>query len=934
MDGPMFPVDPKVLKRNGDLEGLSKGSFVQNAVPAGRPLSQPRPPPRDHGLNMTDSQLILGLANGSINPNPRQVDAIQKMINDSSRLVWPIPVRDSKLPRRKISKRFIHSREYVSTNLNYRVLNFYSNFAIYQVPEHLESLALLPCRKCKESFSNPGNELVACRGHCGQTFHQKCYGLQITKDSFFCRKDVCQTKFKEWKERSRELERQARNPSLRERPRRVSRAAAGSLMKPSTTKIESPLYGRVRDRERDRDRERENQVISPPLRTCFDAWLLIERYFDPVFLSSSVKFLIRDDLSEFFWATPGFDALNSPICVKPIREQFWMDVTFQGESVEQNGIANRDGAVWQEDFVGSRKFFGFRMTECDYAVRLRICDERIAQKRALGGCTFDYVFPPCPYSGISSRFVDARSELRVSEFYESGDVSSWISAEPFAVEVDLQPVDIYDDEDDDEICSELWLLQKELESVALENARRSTSLMEKVESSIVTEDLVKEQRQKKLDLLSQYVDLASKSEWCERSQEDGPFAVEVDLQPVDIYDDEDDDEICSELWLLQKELESVALENARRSTSLMEKVESSIVTEDLVKEQRQKKLDLLSQYVDLASKSEWCERSREDLDVGLECYITSRERLFSLSCKAEEEKVSAAKRRASVVRSSQPVQPTSPSILESKSAEPDVLDAEMVDLQYFVSGRLRDLLANADHLLDNLEVCGDEPVRLSHTLVRKTNCVRNENVAVNVHCFCQSTQWEAKSYLSCHFCQKWYHGDCVNIVYAGKGFVNRFICPDCSEETGFSSTFHSLEAPHRRETRSSSSSKNRPSERIFLRVKRAKFAFDTATVQKVCGYESISIEQVQHLKDKLQKASIPPLKVVIRVPPIRPTHGGASSSNVVAEQLLVGEESRSIISQSDSPENVRKRRRSEEDQSVTPRRSTRARHSRFLGGME
>lgn len=157
--------------------------------------------------------------------------------------------------------------------------------------------------------------------------------------------------------------------------------------------------------------------------------------------------------------------------------------------------------------------------------------------------------------------------------------------------------------------------------------------------------------------------------------------------------------------------------------------------------------------------------------------------------------------------------------------------------------KYKDILVQVEDLLVQLDKISQGADDCRSTLVRKLEAGQESLLhsemptpEVNDYCICRSNRISPGFYQSCHFCQNWFHGDCINFMYSG--LVDKFICSNCQDETGLSTTFVKIESESKRETRSSQVKPKSVSsqDRFYLKRCKARFHFNGEVSEKVYGF--------------------------------------------------------------------------------------------------
>jgi hypothetical protein len=738
----------------------------------------------------------------------------------------------------------------MKNNLNFRMLNFISNFPLHQLPDGFESLALLPCRKCKLDTSIPENILMACHGKCGQTFHQKCYGLVIPKDQkFYCRKDSCQqvrvaveaelqTQQKKKKKSSSlsSLSANRRDSTHQAKPSKPNSQDLRNRrhLSSSTIEVVEPLPLDLSPSGR-----RDSVPIVPQLRTCFDAYLYLERYFDPFLLGICLPFLDSKLTND----GPAFDvpALGEKDTVDGNSNQDTI-IPEPLQTIELTPIPEKETLVAEiADLAGNDQSSSISIDQPDKSAELKndLGDEKEMPSKpgndeVATTPEYDASTQLCRKSFLLSLNFDETASVN---YQSDRKQSQWqddiLSGSPFFA---MRMVNVEYGINIGILNAETakWNLADEEYDYFFPPSPYSGIFGRFLDSKCILKD-------------AEYYENKSLLEINDRAG----YSAEVEVLDSKVLETEDSSEIVSELWLLRKELEIASRINNQRKAKLLSKIPNVADLCQAVKEKRDLKVEAVKGYIELAKESPWCKKSSEDLDIIFDCYTSSRAKLYSQSCNLEEEKApKPPSRRASTT--STHVKSHSSSHRNSISKSQDQQNLE--DFREVSQTTLKDIYLRTHEIISCLEnenfdtkedaIMSDDDnfAHISKIITPHRRLkYRLDDIEVNVFCVCQSDTLSSDFYLSCHFCETWYHGDCVNILHSNE-LVDRFICQFCELETGFKTTFLKSAGDARRETRSTSTrprSLHSNAERCILAPMNAKFIFDGNVIAKKFGYRPI-----------------------------------------------------------------------------------------------
>lgn len=293
------------------------------------------------------------------------------------------------------------------------------------------------CCICESGLFAANNMIYFCTGPCGCGFHQKCYHMDAaTNINWRCREPDC--------------------ISLRD--------AEGTVK--WREKSKRFMLGRRKGAFS------ETLSLSHSEKETLKFWNDMERFFNPFQLYCALDLLRPSAYTASEYKTP---ALGLSYERKWIEQESHLigqtiDFEFDSESPSDRSKPKRFSLLYRFPAQKSSKTpissgTLFRMINTQYALALHLVTSEKAHCQ-LEGSPFAYTFPPQPYDAVFGRFTDTTAF--------TGRIPS-----PEAIGLSVEePIGV--SEDQDEVCSELWVMRQELQAQVRANTIRKQRLLDRI----------------------------------------------------------------------------------------------------------------------------------------------------------------------------------------------------------------------------------------------------------------------------------------------------------------------------------------------------------------------------------------------------------------------------------------------------------------------
>ena len=103
---------------------------------------------------------------------------------------------------------------------------------------------------------------------------------------------------------------------------------------------------------------------------------------------------------------------------------------------------------------------------------------------------------------------------------------------------------------------------------------------------------------------------------------------------------------------------------------------------------------------------------------------------------------------------------------------PGVITKKLSD--YLFKIRLRNSAMTVNH--DRIKPCKDSNLPAWIKKFKEGGEVEEEDETL--YCYCQK-KWEGRFMIACDYCDKWYHGACVNVTASEATNIDKYKCPTC-----------------------------------------------------------------------------------------------------------------------------------------------------------